>query len=69
MPWHFKPISNFWTNPAVYSGRAWSHDHYDKKEIKILVWESETRINLNTEILVWNPSKINPVMTKYLILS
>ena len=69
MPWHFKPISNFWTNPAVYSGRAWSHDHYDKKEIKILVWESETRIELNTEILVWNPSKINPVMTKYLILS
>ena len=69
MPWHFKPISNFWTNPAVYSGKAWSHDHYDKKEIKILVWESETKIELNKEILVWNPSKINPVMTKYFILS
>lgn len=69
MPWHFKPISNFWTNPAVYSGMAWSHDHYEKKEIRILVWESETKVELNKEILVWNPSKINPVMTKYTILS
>jgi hypothetical protein len=68
MPWHFKPNSNFWNSPTIYSGFAWAHDHYDKKEIRILVWESETNLEVNKDVLVWNPSKINPVMTNYKLL-
>ena len=68
MPWHFKPNSKIFSNPAIYCGMAWSHDHFEKKEIRILAWESECEIELNKEILVWNPSKINPIMTNYKIL-
>lgn len=68
MPWHFKPLSNFWNSPTIYSGFAWAHDHYEKKEIRILAWESETDLEVNKDILVWNPSKINPVMTNYKLL-
>jgi hypothetical protein len=66
MPWHFRPTSNFMRN--LYTGMAWSHDVKDKKEIRVLVWENEDEIELGKELLIWNPSKINPVMTNYIKL-
>jgi hypothetical protein len=66
MPWHFRPTSNFMSN--LYTGMAWSHDVKEKKEIRVLVWENEDEIEFGEEILIWNPSKINPVMTNYIKL-
>lgn len=66
MPWHFRPTSNFMSN--LYTGMAWAHDIKEKKEIRVLVWENEDEIELGKELLIWNPSKINPVMTNYIKL-
>jgi hypothetical protein len=66
MPMHFRPSSNFMSN--LYTGMAWSHDLKDKKEVRVLIWDSENQIEFGKELLIWNPSKINPVMTNYKIL-
>jgi hypothetical protein len=63
MPMHFRPTSNFMSN--LYTGMAWAHDLKDKKEIRVLIWDSEKDISFDKELLIWNPSKINPVLTNY----
>lgn len=68
MPWHMTTNSQFWSNPSIISGQAWSHDYPNKKEIRILVWEGKDTVKLNKEFLIWNPKKINPIMTDYNIL-
>jgi hypothetical protein len=67
MPWHFIPNSSIWSFPSVYSGIAWSHDEIEKREIKI-VHSDTNQIEFNKMILIWNPSKINPVMVNYKLL-
>jgi len=66
MPLHFRPSSNFMSN--LYTGMAWAHDLKDKKEVRVLIWDTESQIEFGKELLIWNPSKINPVMTNYKLL-
>jgi hypothetical protein len=63
MPLHFRPSSNFMSN--LFTGIAWAHDIKDKKEVRVLIWDTENEIELGKEILIWNPSKINPVITNF----
>lgn len=66
MPLHFRPSSNFMSN--LYTGMAWAHDLKDKKEVRVLIWDTENQVEFGKELLIWNPSKINPVMTNYKML-
>jgi hypothetical protein len=66
MPMHFRPSSNFMSN--LYTGMAWAHDLKDKKEVRVLIWGAENQVEFGKELLIWNPSKINPVMTNYKML-
>ena len=66
MPLHFRPISSHLCD--LYSGEAWSHDLNEKKQIRIIIKEIDLAFKSNKEMLIWNPSKINPTVVKYKIL-
>jgi hypothetical protein len=66
MPLHFRPISSHLCD--LYSGEAWSHDLAEKKQLRIIIKEMDFDFKSNKEMIIWNPSKINPTVVKYKIL-
>lgn len=65
-PWHFTPQQTLGRSPEIITGYAWSHSHAEERMIRILV---QDRSSSNKDsLLVWNPSKINPVMPDAMIL-
>ena len=59
MPWHFYPVQRNGHQPIVLTGDAWSHSYKQNRQLSIILWFSD---NNAESMLVWNPSKINPVM-------
>ena len=59
MPWHFYPVQRNGHQPIVLTGDAWSHSHKQNRQLSIILWFSD---NNAESMLVWNPSKVNPVM-------
>jgi hypothetical protein len=59
MPWHFYPVQRNGHQPIVLTGDAWSHSHKQNRQLSIILWHSD---NNAESMLVWNPSKVNPVM-------
>ena len=65
-PWHFTPKQSFGIAPKIITGYAWSHSYREERMIRILI--DHQLVNDLEEMLVWNPSKINPVMPDAKIL-
>ena len=65
MPWHLRPTQSFGLDPSVICGEAWCHRHKAKREIRVLIWGGDTNA---PELLVWNQSRVNPVMTDATLL-
>jgi len=61
MPWHLMIHQSIGHNPAVITGHAWSHSHAEDREIRVL--EPIGMDSRQQEIVIWNHSGINPVMT------
>lgn len=61
-PWHLRPERSSGRPPTV-SGEAWSHTN-GRKTIHVVLFEGID----DDEVLVWNPSGVNPVMTQAKIL-
>jgi hypothetical protein len=59
MPWHFYPIQRYGYQPTVLTGDAWSHSHKQNRQLSIILWSDD---NNSESMLVWNPSKLNPVI-------
>lgn len=68
MPWHFKQIQQNGNFPIVVTGSAWSHSHREDRQLSFILWEDNPR-NINKQLLIWNPSKLNPVMPDAIILA
>ena len=64
-PWHLVPVQRMGTAPVVVAGEAWSHTE-GKRTIHVLLWEDD---RAQAELLVWNPSGLNPVMAQPCVLS
>jgi hypothetical protein len=65
MPWHLKPTQVFGSEPAVATGHAWSHSHPEERLIRVMLWAGTRPAS---QMLVWNRSKTNPVMTDAVLL-
>lgn len=65
MPWHLRPDQSFGSDPTVITGHAWSHSHREERIIRVLLSDSN---HSSDEMLVWNPSRTNPVMTEARII-
>ena len=65
MPWHLQPTQSFGLEPSVICGKAWCHRHKEKRDIRVLIWGGDTTA---PELLVWNKSRVNPVMTDATLL-
>lgn len=65
MPWHLQPTQSFGLEPSVICGEAWCHRHKAKRDIRVLIWGGDTTAS---ELLVWNKSRVNPVMTDATLL-
>ncbi len=65
MPWHLFPDQSFGTEPLIVTGHAWSHCHVEERIIRVMLWAGDKRAN---ELLVWNKSLTNPVMTDAVLL-
>ena len=59
MPWHFYPVQRNGHQPTVLTGNAWSHSYKHDRQLSIILWSSD---NNSESMLVWNPSKVNPVI-------
>lgn len=59
MPWHFYPVQRNGHQPTVLTGDAWSHSHKQNRQLSIILWYND---NNAESMLVWNPSKVNPVI-------
>lgn len=59
MPWHFYPVQRNGHQPTVLTGDAWSHSHKQNRQLSIILWDND---NNAESMLVWNPSKVNPVI-------
>lgn len=59
MPWHFYPVQRNGHQPIVLTGDAWSHSHKQNRQLSLILWHSDSNAE---SMLVWNPSKVNPVM-------
>lgn len=59
MPWHFYPVQRNGHQPTVLTGDAWSHSHKQNRQLSIILWHND---NNAESMLVWNPSKVNPVI-------
>jgi HAMP domain-containing protein len=66
MPWKFEVLNKSNDLPVILSGIGSSHSHAESKTIQIIQYDDEARHP--SEILVWNPDKINPVMPNAIIL-
>ena len=65
MPWHFSPVQRTGELPVVLTGDGWSHSYKENRQLSIIVWSTEKN---NQEMLIWNPSKINPVIPDGIII-
>lgn len=65
MPWHLTVKTVVGREPAVVSGTAWSHSHAAEHTIFVCLSGHQAK---RDRMLVWNPSRINPVMTEAKIL-
>lgn len=65
MPWHFYPIQRNGHQPIVLTGDAWSHSHRQNRQLSIIVWANDPN---SESMLVWNPSKANPVIPDGIII-
>jgi hypothetical protein len=66
LPWHLSPMQSSVNFPFIISGNAWSHSYGESKIIRIM-YNKKSSVK-SKELLVWNPSKINPVMSEAKIL-
>lgn len=66
MPWHFYPVQRNGHQPIVLTGDAWSHSHKQNRQLSIILWHSD---NNAESMLVWNPSKVNPVMPDAILIT
>jgi hypothetical protein len=60
MPWHFQPQVVRGNDPSILTGKAWCHSYSYEKIIRILNWDYNGDLE---PLLVWNPTKRNPIMT------
>lgn len=58
MPWHFYPVQRNGIQPIVLTGTAWSHSYKESRQLSIILWTNDN----SESLLVWNPSKVNPVV-------
>jgi hypothetical protein len=65
MPWHFYPVQRNGFQPIILTGNAWSHSYKETRQLSIILWSHE---NYSDEMLVWNPSKTNPIIPDGIII-
>jgi hypothetical protein len=65
MPWHLSPAQTFGHDPMIVTGHAWSHSHAEERLIRVMLWAGDKQ---SRELLVWNKSLTNPVMTDAVLL-
>lgn len=66
MPWHFYPIQRYGHQPYILTGNAWSHSYRQNRQLSIILW---TGVNDSESMLVWNPSKANPVIPDGILIN
>ncbi|MDI1235077.1 MAG: hypothetical protein PSX81_12400 [bacterium] len=66
MPWHFYPVQRNGHQPTVLTGDAWSHSHKQNRQLSIILWHNDSN---SESMLVWNPSKVNPVIPDGIIIN
>ncbi|GDX83910.1 hypothetical protein LBMAG42_57210 [Deltaproteobacteria bacterium] len=66
MPWHLRPSQVFGSGPAIATGHAWSHSHVEERVIRVLLWSGDGSV---ADVLVWNKTRGNPVMTEAIVLA
>ncbi len=66
MPWHFNPIQRNGQQPSVLTGNAWSHSYKQSRQLSIILWNGE---DISDSMLIWNPTKINPVVPDAIIIN
>jgi hypothetical protein len=66
MPWHFFPIQRNGYQPTVLTGNAWSHSYKQNRQLSIILWSNDSS---SESMLVWNPSKENPVVPDGIIIN
>lgn len=59
MPWHFHPVQKNGHHPTVLTGNAWSHSYKESRQLSIIIWFNDYNAD---KMLVWNPSRINPII-------
>jgi len=65
MPWHFYPVQRNGQQPTVLTGNAWSHSYKQTKQLSIILWAGQ---DISNNMLIWNPTKINPVVPDGIII-
>ncbi len=65
LPWHLKATQIFGDSPAIATGHAWCHSYREERVIRVLLSEG---VPSSDHLLVWNPSRRNPVMTDAVLL-
>jgi hypothetical protein len=66
MPWHFYPVQKNGNLPTILTGKAWSHSYKEDRQLSIIFWSSEKNFR---DMLVWNPSKVNPVIPDGILIN
>jgi hypothetical protein len=59
MPWHVIAPQRIGSDPVVISGESWSHSYSASRFMRVIVWDQPQ----SGEFRVWNPSKLNPIIT------
>lgn len=59
LPWHMKTSFVYGEQPKVLSGEAWSHGHSLPRLLRAILWAGES---VNSQVVLWNKSRINPVI-------
>jgi hypothetical protein len=65
MPWHFFPIQRNGYQPTILTGNAWSHSHKENRQLSIILWSDDYN---SEKMLIWNPSRLNPVIPDPIII-
>lgn len=65
MPWHFFPVQRNGHQPTILTGNAWSHSHKENRQLSIILWSDDYN---SEKMLIWNPSKLNPVIPDPIII-
>ena len=65
LPWHLTPSQTSSPGPHIVTGYAWSHRHVKERLIRVVLPD---RQQPKDTLLVWNPKRLNPVMTDARVL-